>query len=183
MTNKKAPALTVAHESFAEPNLSVERNFKASDATRVLELLGKDAGETWFRSLKPGNKGAYERRGLELNWINSKTAAGFNLCAVIGNATAATGKGGGVQDIDVTTVPALFVEWDDGASIEEQMQRPKKLGLPDPTMMVFSGGRSLHCHWRLLEPMAPEPWRVLQERLNTHCKSDPACSNPLRPLQ
>jgi hypothetical protein len=183
MTDKKATALTVAHGSFAETNLSAERKFKASEATQFLELLSKDAAETWFRSLKPGNKGAYERRGLELNWINNKTAAGFNLYAVIGNATAATSKRGCVQDTDITTVPALFVEWDDGASIEEQMQRPKKLGLPDPTMMVFSGGRSIHCYWRLLEPMAPEPWRVLQERLITHCKSDPACSNASRVMR
>ncbi len=183
MTNKKAPALTVAHESFAEPNLSVERNFKASDATRFLELLGKDAAETWFRSLKPGNKGAYERRGLELNWINSKTAAGFNLYAVIGNATAASGKGGGVQDIDVTTVPALFVEWDDGASIEEQMQRWQELKLPEPSLMVSTGGKSVHCYWVQSEPMAPEPWRVMQARLIDYAGGDTQCKNLSRVMR
>ena len=183
MTNKKAPAPTVAHGSIAAPSLSVERNFKASDATRFLELLGKDAAETWFRSLNPGNKGAYERRGLELNWIISKTAAGFNLYAVIGNATAASGKGGGVQDIDVTTVPALFVEWDDGASIEEQMQRCQSLKLPEPSLMVSTGGKSVHCYWVLLEPMAPEPWRVMQARLIDYAGGDTQCKNPSRVMR
>ena len=160
-----------------------QHQFQKDEAMRFLELLGKDPAETWLRCIKPGRNGASEHQGLDSRWINSKSDAGYNLYAVIGNANAATGPGGGVQDTDITGVPALFVEWDDGASIEEQMQRPKKLGLPDPTMMVFSGGRSLHCHWRLLEPMAPEPWRVLQERLITHCKSDPACSNPSRVMR
>ena len=160
-----------------------QHQFQEDEAMRSLELLGKDPADTWLRCIKPGRNGASEHQGLDSRWINSKSDAGFNLYAVIGNANAATGPGGGVQDTDITGVPALFVEWDDGASIEEQMQRPKKLGLPDPTMMVFSGGRSLHCHWRLLEPMAPEPWRVLQERLITHCKSDPACSNPSRVMR
>jgi hypothetical protein len=71
-------------------------------------------------------KGASEHQGLDSRWITSKTNAGFNLYAVIGNA-AATGKGGGVTDEDITGVPALFVEWDDGASIEEQMQRWQSL--------------------------------------------------------
>ena len=157
-----------------------QHQFQEDEAMRFLELLGKDPADTWLRCIKPGRNGASEHKGLDSRWINSKGDEGFNLYAVIGNADAATGPRGGVQDTDITGVPALFVEWDDGASIEEQMQRPKKLGLPDPTMMVFSGGRSLHCHWRLLERMAPEPWRVLQERLITHCKSDPACSNPSR---
>ena len=95
MKNEKATALTVADRSFAEPILPAERNFKASELTQFLELLGKDAAATWLRFIKPGNKGAYERQGLELNWINSKTEAGLNLFGVIGNATAATGKGGG----------------------------------------------------------------------------------------
>ena len=118
-----------------------QHQFQEDEAMRFLELLGKDPADTWLRCIKPGRNGASEHKGLDSRWINSKGDEGFNLYAVIGNADAATGPRGGVQDTDITGVPALFVEWDDGASIEEQMQRPKKLGLPDPTMMVFSGGR------------------------------------------
>ena len=183
MTKKKATALTVADGSFAEPILPAERNFKASEATQFFELLGKDPAVTWLRCIKPGRAGASEHQGLELNWINSKTEAGCNLYGVIGNATAATGKGGGVTDADITGVPALFVEWDDGASIEEQMQRWQELKLPEPSLMVSTGGRSVHCYWGLSEPMAPEPWRVMQARLIDYAGGDTQCKNPSRVMR
>jgi hypothetical protein len=183
MTKKKATAPTVADGSFTEPILPAERSFKASEATQFLGLLGKDPAVTWLRCIKPGRAGASEHQGLELNWINSKTEAGCNLYGVIGNATAATGKGGGVTDADITGVPALFVEWDDGASIEEQMQRWKSLGLPEPSLMVSTGGRSVHCYWVLLEPLEPVEWRRITARLIVHCNSDKVCRNPSRVMR
>jgi hypothetical protein len=178
MTNKKATAPTVAHGSIAEPSLST-----AGEATQFLELLGKDPAKTWFRTFKPSRSGASEHQGLDTRWITSKTAAGFNLYSVIGNATAATGKGGGVTDADITGVPALFVEWDDGASIEEQMLRWKSLGLPEPSLMVSTGGKSVHCYWVLLEPLEPLEWRRITAQLIAHCDSDKACSNPSRVMR
>ena len=164
-----------------EPSLGkASGGFKASEAAQFLELLGKDSAATWLRCIKPGRNGASEHKGLDTRWITSKTNAGFNLYAVIGHATAATGKGGGVTDADITGVPALFVEWDDGADIDTQAQRWQELELPEPTLMVSTGGKSVHCYWVLLEPMAPEPWRVLQSRLITYCKGDAACKNPSR---
>jgi hypothetical protein len=154
--------------------------FNASEAEQFLELLGKDAAATWIRCIKSGRSGASEHQGLDSRWITRKTDAGFNLYAVIGNADAATGKGGGVQDTDITTVPALFVEWDDGASIEEQMQRWQALNLPEPTVMVSTGGKSVHCYWVLLQPLAPLEWKRITARLIAHCSSDKSCSNPSR---
>jgi predicted P-loop ATPase len=165
----------------------VSGGFKASEAKRFLELLGKDRAATWLRSIKPGRNGASEHQGLagkaDLNWITSKTNAGFNLFAVIGNATAATGKGGGVQDTDITGVPALFVEWDDGADIDTQAQRWQELELPEPTLMVSTGGKSVHCYWVLLEPISSEQWKQITARLIAHCNSDKACSNPSRVMR
>jgi predicted P-loop ATPase len=161
--------------------------FKSSEAKRFLELLGKDRAATWLRSIKPGRNGASEHQGLagkaDLNWITSKTNAGFNLYAVIGNATAATGKGGGVTDADITGVPALFVEWDDGADIDAQAQRWQELDLPEPTLMVSTGGKSVHCYWVLLEPISSEQWKQITARLIAHCNSDKACSNPSRVMR
>jgi hypothetical protein len=157
--------------------------FDASEAAQFLELLCKDNAATWLRCIKPGRNGASEHQGLDSRWINSKTAAGFNLYAVIGNATAATGKGGGVQDTDITGVPALFVEWDDGATIDEQMQRWQSLGLPEPSVMVSTGGKSVHCYWVLLEPISSEQWKQITARLIAHCNSDKACSNPSRVMR
>jgi Fe2+ or Zn2+ uptake regulation protein len=154
--------------------------FDASEAKRFLKLLGKDAAATWIRCIKPGRNGASEHQGLDSRWITRKNDEGFNLFAVVGNADAATGKGGGVLDADITDCPALFVEWDDGADIGTQAQRWQQLNLPEPTLMVATGGKSVHCYWVLREPMEPEPWRVLQRRLITYCKGDEACKNPSR---
>ena len=162
---------------------NVSGGFKASEAAQFLELLGKDSAATWLRCIKPGRNGASEHKGLDTRWITSKTNAGFNLYAVIGHATAATGKGGGVTDADITGVPALFVEWDDGADIDTQAQRWQELELPEPTLMVSTGGKSVHCYWVLLEPMAPEPWRVLQARLIDYAGGDTQCKNPSRVMR
>jgi hypothetical protein len=73
----------------------------------------------------------------------------------------------------------LFVEWDD-QTLEWQLQAWKELHLPEPTAMVSTGGKSVHCYWRLAEPMAPAVWRVLQSRLIAHAQGDPQCKNPSR---
>jgi len=177
--DQSAPRRNTQTGAACEPSL--ELGFKGSEARRFLELLGKDSAQSWLRlidPLKKRNTGA-DRQGVSLA-IGTKAASGFNVYAVIGNANGATGKGGGVQDCDVVAVPALFVEWDDGATIEEQAQRWQGLGLPEPSITVATGGKSVHCYWVLNEPMAPEPWRALTARLIAHCNSDTQCKNPSR---
>ena len=161
---------------------------KVREATRFVDLLGKDRAATWLRFIHPQRRGAGggDHQGLtsrESMLIERCQAAGFNVYAVIGNADIASGKGGGVTDADITAVPALFVEWDDGASIERQTARPAALGLPDPTVMVSTGGKSVHAYWVLHAPMAPDEWRPLQRRLIAHCNGDKACSNPARVMR
>jgi hypothetical protein len=157
-------------------------------AGRFHRLLGKDRSQAWLRFIHASRKGAAaDHRGLkgasDLAVIEQRQRAGFNVYVVIGNAATASGKGGGVCDADISSVPALFVEWDDGASIEDQTARPAALALPEPTITVATGGKSLHCYWVLQEPMAPAAWRVLQRRLIAHCGSDSACSNPSRVMR
>jgi hypothetical protein len=170
-----------------KPSLGkVSSGFKASEAKRFLELLGKDSAATWLRAIDPvktrRRSGGADYQGVaskaDKAWIDAKTADGFNVYAITGNADAI--KGTSVKDTDITRCPALFVEWDDGADIDTQAQRWQELELPEPTLMVSTGGKSVHCYWVLLEPMAPEPWRVLQSRLITYCKGDAACKNPSR---
>ena len=160
-----------------------QHHFQKDEAMVFLELLGKDPADTWLRCIKPGRNGASEHQGLDSRWIDIKSDAGYNLYAVIGNATTATGKGGGVQDTDITNVPALFVEWDDGASIEEQIQRWQSLKLPEPTVMVSTGGKSVHCYWVLQQPLPPLEWKRITARLIAHSNSDPQCSNPSRVMR
>ena len=186
MTNKKAAAPTVAHGSIAKPSLST-----ASEATQFLELLGKDPAKTWFRTLKPipgkghlpnvGRKGA-DLHGFDPAALGANNKARSAIYFITGDADEATGKTGAVDDKDVHTCRAVFVEWDD-KPMEWQLTAWETLNLPDPTVIVATGGPSLHCYWVLTEPLEPLEWRRITAQLITHCKSDPACSNPSRVMR
>lgn len=151
------------------------------EAADFLELLGKDAATSWVRFLHPitGGTGA-DQRGVHPLTTSHRVASGVNAYLVVGNADEATGKAGGVTDKDITSCPAAFNEWDDGAPIEEQAQRWQGLGLPEPTITVATGGKSVHCYWVFDSPIDPAEWRPLQAALIEHCKGDPACKNPAR---
>lgn len=86
---------------------------------------------------------------------------------------------GGPEDRDVTTCSLLFVEWDD-QPIDWQLQAWQELGLPEPTVMLNTGGVSIHCYWNLLEAIDVDRWRAITARLISYCKSDPTCKNPSR---
>lgn len=164
---------------------SVGLGFSASEALRFLELLGKDPAQTWLRFIKPtGGGGGADLQGISTQkqqaLVGQRISDGLNAYAVIGNAAKATGRRGSVTDADVTQCPALFVEWDDGASIEDQQWRWLDLMLPEPTVMVATGGKSVHVYWVLSEPITPEHWRKLTTRLIAYCKADEACKNPGR---
>lgn len=156
-------------------------------ALRHLELLGKDPALSWFRSIKHG-KGANSRRegadlhGFDRDALRSDAIDGHSLYLVIGDAPSATGKHGGVTDADITSVPALFVEWDD-TSTGEQLIAWQRLGLPEPTLMLVTGGKSVHVYWRLDQPLPPDQWKAVTGRLITHCSSDKSCRNPSRVMR
>jgi len=171
----------------AQPSL--ELDFQASEAVRFLELLSKDPAQTWLRFLKPtGGGGGADQKGISTQkhqaQVQQRVVDGLNVYAVIGTADKATGKGGGVLDADITQCPALFVEWDDGAPVEEQQDRWLFLyGLPEPTVQVSTGGKSVHAYWALSEAITPERWRQITTRLIAHCKADEACKNPGRVMR
>jgi hypothetical protein len=154
-------------------------------AEHFLRLLGKDPKAAWFRCLRvaPVRGTGKDLHGFSSVALQDRISKGQNVFLFVGEATAASGKGGGVKDQDITACPALFVEWDDGASIEEQQQRWQALGLPEPSVMVSTGGKSVHCYWVLQEPISADEWRRITARLITHCNSDTNCSNPARVMR
>ena len=174
-TTATEPALDGGGET-AEGSVTL-LSLQVREAEEFLKLLGKSRLQSWLRYINPKG-GASEAR-----WSALKHRDGRNTYLCIGNANGASGKGGGVTDSDVVSVPALFVEWDDGADIEEQAQRWHELGLPEPSITVATGGKSVHCYWVLTKPMAPMPWRALIARLIAHCKSDEQCKNPSRVMR
>lgn len=169
----------------------------AQAALHFLELLGLDPARVWFRTLTP-NKGANVRRwdhgrpgwAADLHGFNSAELAadcraGGAIYLITGSATTASGinrKGqltGCVEDDDITGCHSLFIEWDD-IPIADQLIAWKTLGMPEPTVMVLTGGKSVHTYWALLEPIDPATWRAITARLISYCQSDSSCSNPSR---
>ena len=158
-------------------------------ARRFLELLGKDPDKTWFRTIARGRanpaRSGRDLRGLNVATLTAGNKAGEAVYFISGEADHATSinkKGsptGCVGDPDITCCRAVFVEWDD-KPIEWQLKAWQELNLPEPSLMVRTGGKSIHCYWLLTNPMEPSQWRVLQERLITHTGADRACKNPSR---
>lgn len=179
---KKATVGAVAEELCSA--VSVPK----TEAERFLQLLGKDPAATWFRTLKPvpgkgvlpnvSRRGA-DLRGFDAAALEADNQSGSSIYLITGDADQASSKTGAVTDADITRCASVFNEWDD-RPIEWQVQAWQELGLPSPTAMVITGGKSVHCYWRLSEPMAPDEWRVLQRRLIDYAGGDPACKNPSR---
>jgi hypothetical protein len=161
-------------------------------SAEFLRLLGKEPAETWFRTIAP--KTAYpekvcnrSRQGRDLHGLNlavleADNQGGSSVYYVTGNAAQGTGRSGAVQDIDVHGCPALFVEWDN-RPIEWQLDAWQELKLPEPSAVVATGGKSLHCYWVLEAAMEPDPWRVLQRRLIEFAGGDMQCKNPSRVMR
>lgn len=169
------------------------RDLLSAEAQRQLQLLGKDPARAWFRTIRHRRGANISRRGGDLHGFDADAlaadnAAGDALYVVIGEAAAATGVNkagrptGAVCDGDIETFPCLFVEWDEG-SLADQQVAWQRLGLPEPTLMLTTGGKSIHAYWRLREPVSAADWKVATARLIEHCQSDSACSNPSRVMR
>jgi hypothetical protein len=169
-------------------NASAQKSFCTHQALDLLDLLGIDPGQAWFRCIHWPSKACNRRRkgadlhGFDADALQADLNDGQAPYLVIGTATRASGPKGGVRDVDVTSLPALWAEWDDLPE-EEQITAWRVLGLPEPSVMVSTGGKSMHCYWVLQEALQPEEWRPVQTRLIEHCGSDPACKNPARVMR
>jgi len=174
---------TSTAENISHDNGSRElSSFQSEEAKRFLKLIRKDPAATWLRPIDPLKiRGTGGDAGFSERWIQEKVDDGFNLYMVSGEASGPSGRS--IKDADIESCGALFVEWDDGASLKEQASRWKALGLPEPTVMVATGGKSLHVYWTLDQPLDPTRWKELQTRLITHCNGDKACKNPSRVMR
>ena len=154
-------------------------------AEQFLRLLGKDPKQTYFRTIRPGkgangSRGGKDLHGFDLQALTRDSQAGESIYYVTGNSNGPRGLG--VKAKDVISCPALFAEWDD-RPMDWQLRAWQELGLPEPTIQLLTGGKSVHCYWLLDKPMAPEQWRPLQARLIDHCQSDTACKDPSRVMR
>jgi putative DNA primase/helicase len=152
-------------------------NFDA--ARQFLNALGKPKGSIRLRAFyaktdprKAEDKGAKGEPTKSL--IESWVADGRGVYVVINN--------GGDKDADITECIALFCEWDDRPK-DWQVTAWKELGLPEPTIQVDTGGKSIHNYWVLKGPVAPDLWKSIQTRLLDYADADRQLKNPSRVMR
>ena len=183
---KKATASTVAQSIKSSQQLSPPQGFApaksrkpplksscsslkldAAQAHQHLDLLGLDETCTNIRLIP--HKG---RRGGAINGIFANdldraqelNGQGYGVYLQVSIAS-------GTKADDVTACTSLICEWDD-RPVEEQLVLWQSLGLPEPTFMVMTGGKSVHNYWVFNVPIEPERWVPLLDRLVAHAGSD-----------
>lgn len=167
--------MTATNTAWPHPDLDQIKRF--------LELLGKPKGGSRLRGFFPsGDPRKDQDRGRKgpgaqenpLQIIEEWQKDGRGVYVVIND--------GGDTDAEITLCRALFCEWDDKPT-EWQVQAWKALGLPEPSIQVATGGKSIHCYWVLADPLTPESWRDLQKRLLEHADADRSLKNPSRVMR
>jgi hypothetical protein len=71
----------------------------------------------------------------------------------------------GASNLHIAGARWIWYEADGGLPHEEQLAAISRAGLPEPDLIIDTGGKSLHCYWRLDEQITLEQFRDLQQRL------------------
>jgi putative DNA primase/helicase len=150
------------------------------DAIRAfMKVIGKPTGTARLRGFFPAGhpaKGndAGRKAPPSRSVVEQWQSEGRGVYVVIND--------GGDTDADITACRAFFCEWDDRPK-EWQLTAWRDLGLPQPTMQVDTGGKSIHNYWVLESPISPQHWRIIQKRLLEHADADRALKNPSRVMR
>lgn len=150
-----------------------------SEAKRFVDALGKPAGGLRLRAFlhkehpdkatDAGRKGGFSRIR-----INEWQREGRGVYVVIND--------GGDKDAEITTCRAFFCEWDN-RPVDWQLTAWQELGLPEPTMQVATGGKSIHNYWVLADAITTEHWKLLQARLLNYADADRTTKNLARVMR
>jgi hypothetical protein len=148
-------------------------------AQQFLSLLGKDPASARLR--------AFPHRANPAKGVIGARKGPFDL--VMAEQWQREGRGiylvindGGDRKSEITSCRALFVEWDD-RPIDWQLNAWRELGLPEPSLIVLSGGKSAHCYWLLHRPIPPQGWEPLQAELIAYAGGDPHCKDASRVMR
>ena len=143
------------------------------------QLLNKTKDQVRLRSFYPKGHPLKDRdRGkksnADLKWITQCQEEGRGVYIVVND--------GGDTDSSITHCKAFFCEWDDRPK-EDQIFAWKDLGLPEPSLQIDTGGKSIHNYWILKKSIDPKTWKPIQERLLDHADADRALKNPSRVMR
>ncbi len=150
------------------------------DAANAFVLaLGKDPGSIRLRGFYPAghplkDSDSGRKSGPDRNTITRWQSEGRGVYLVIND--------GGDTDADITACRAFFAEWDDRPK-DWQVTAWQEFNLPEPTIQVDTGGKSIHNYWVLSEPVSSETWKPIQTRLLDYLEADTKLKNPSRVMR
>ena len=149
------------------------------EARRFIAVLGKPAGAIRLRAFlhadhpsKATDKG--RKGGSSKRLITEWQSEGRGVYVVIND--------GGDTNAEITTCRAFFAEWDDRPK-DWQLTAWQHLKLPEPTIQIDTGGKSIHNYWVLTDPITPAHWELVQARLLDYCDADRSIKNAARVMR
>ena len=146
---------------------------------QLLKALGYDNyNQVKTRAFLPGDAkqkdGGRKADSLNFAQIEEWQSEGRGVYFVV--------NGGGHTDVEVESCRAIFYEHDD---LDKSLQLDlwRSLNLPQPTVQVDTGGKSIHSYWVFEEPVSVADWRSLQVDLLEMADADRALKNPSRVMR
>jgi hypothetical protein len=158
-----------------------------------LELLGYKPGDNvyltaFFPKGDPRTKGGNRDKGRKSDRLNYTEVEKWQA---EGRGVYLVVNGYGHAKDDVKNCRAIFYEHDD-LEKELQLNLWQSLGLPEPTVQIDTGGKSIHSYWVFKEPIHPElwafdegkgNWKGLQADLLKFANADTSLVNPNRVMR
>jgi hypothetical protein len=149
----------------------------AAQATLHLDILGLNEWETNLRFIP--------HKGLKrpaINGIFGEDLLRAQSIQNYGYGVYIQPNPGGTLANQVTKGVALFHEHDD-ISKTRQLRLWKQCGLPEPTLQIDTGGKSIHQYYVLHTPISICQWASLTDRLIAHVSSDRSCKGANRMMR
>jgi len=127
----------------------------------------------WFQLIDDGKARSILRYAMRRN---RQAESPDNVYVGI-NPRCGFGKRG---DRNVAVFRALFADFDHGITVDEALERIRAAGLPDPTLVIVSGG-GVHVYWMLEEPTTDAAeWKARMAGIIHAVNSDGSIGNPER---
>ncbi|MBW4557158.1 MAG: DUF3987 domain-containing protein, partial [Trichormus sp. ATA11-4-KO1] len=150
-----------------------------------LEALGYKSGDTvYLRSFYPSDdprKAEDKGRKAEAHSLNQLIQLATQFQSE-GRGVYFVVNGGGHLDENVSSCRAIFYEHD---NLHKDLQKDlwRSLELPEPSLQIDTGGKSIHSYWILEQSINPEDWKQLQTDLLEYADGDRALKNPSRVMR
>lgn len=155
-----------------------------AEAMRFLELLFDRDDWIEVRLLPCGHSRWFQLSNVggtrdALLWAVKRNAATTGPQNVHPGANPRGGDGQ-TGDECVPLARVVFAEFDGGSTVEQALQLIRNAGLPEPSIVIVSGG-GVHVYWLLAEPITDmAAWRATMQGIIDALKSDGSIKNPER---